>query len=314
MADALPPESFEAIYNFQLRGNNKAQVRYLLARLTAYVEVGCGKHDLSAEYLNENRAWQVEHLWPNHPDWYSHEMPGTRRLPGPARQDRISCSAAPQRQRQPQRHALPREDPEVRETERPHGDPRPGPPPQQHLRPRLRQWQRQQGQRPGRPFPDFGTNPKMQSVVSSRTELYRRLCQIIWKPERLGFPTIEPQEPSEQAGNEEPAAPPRHRPTPNARTAIARMMKHGILQEGVSIFAGTSNYRASIDGDGIIWLPTGDAFVSVDEAGRAVSGLEKCDGLGFWQVTDENGTTNSLRVIHNKAKADGRLTSAQRRR
>jgi hypothetical protein len=38
-----------------------------------------------------------------------------------------------------------------------------------------------------------------------------------------------------------------------------------------------SNYEATVDGDGIIWLPTGDAFVSLDEAGKAVIGSEKCD-------------------------------------
>ncbi|GLZ02292.1 DUF262 domain-containing protein [Actinoplanes sp. NBRC 103695] len=309
LAAALPAEDFEAIHNFQLRGNNRAQVRYLIARLTAYVEVGCGKHDLSAEYLNENRAWQVEHLWPKHPDWYSDEIPE----PGDflVLRSRIGSLVLLHRKDNASLNDM-----RFHEKIDRYGR-------QNNLTAILNPGHRRNNtfirdfvsdNDLGSHFHDFGTDPKMQTVVASRTELYRRLCQIIWSPQRLGFPTVDPPEPAEPSGQDEAAPQPRRRPMPNGRTAVARMIKYGVLPEGVSIFARTSNYRATIDGDGIIWLPTGDAFVSVDEAGRAISGLEKCDGLDFWQVTGEDGATNSLRIIHNKARVEGRLTSAQRRR
>jgi hypothetical protein len=78
--------------------------------------------------------------------------------------------------------------------------------------------------------------------------------------------------------------------------------------------AHTSDYEATVDADGIIWLPTGDAFVSLDEAGKAVAGSEKCDGLDFWRVPQADGTPIPLRVIRDKAQADGRLGSGSRRR
>ncbi|GIE36081.1 hypothetical protein Ait01nite_091260 [Actinoplanes italicus] len=314
LAAALPPESFQAIYNFQLRGNNKAQVRYLLTRLTAYVEVGCGKHDLSAEYLNEDRAWQVEHLWPNHPDWYNHEIP--ERGDFLVLRARIGSLVLLHRKDNASLNDM-RFHEKIQRYGRQNNLTAVLDPGHRRNNTFIRDFVNDKDNKDndlGEHFHDFGTDPKMQTVVASRTELYRRLCQIIWKPQRLGFPTFEPPELAEPARQNEPAPPPRRRPTPNARTAIARMMKHGILPDGVPIFARASNYRATIDGDGIIWLPTGDAFVSVDEAGRAVSGLDKCDGLDFWQVTGEDGATNSLRIIHNNAKADGRLASTQRRR
>lgn len=63
LAPRLPTESFDALWNFRLRGNNRPQVRYLLSRLTAYVEVGLGKQDESARYIDGSQ-WHIEHLWP----------------------------------------------------------------------------------------------------------------------------------------------------------------------------------------------------------------------------------------------------------
>jgi hypothetical protein len=91
-------------------------------------------------------------------------------------------------------------------------------------------------------------------------------------------------------------------------------MKHGVLPDGVRIVAQASDYEATVDGDGIIWLPTGDAFVSLDEAGKAVTGGDKCDGLEFWRVAQPDGSAIPIRMIRDKAKADGRLVPTHRRR
>ena len=65
--------------------------------------------------------------------------------------------------------------------------------------------------------------------------------------------------------------------------------------------------RLPVDEDGTIWLPTGDAFVSLHEAGKTVSGAPRCDGLEFWHVIDEDGTSESVRTRRDKAKAAGQL-------
>ena len=91
-------------------------------------------------------------------------------------------------------------------------------------------------------------------------------------------------------------------------------MKRGVLREGVRIIAQDSDYEATVDRDGIIWLPTGDAFVSLDEAGKAISGSQKCDGLQFWRVAQPDGSTLPLREVRDRAQAEGRLASNPRRR
>src|SRR6201996_7461771 len=63
LAPRLPMESFDALSNFRLRGNNRQQVRYFLARLTSHVEVGFNKRDESESYLDGSQ-WHIEHLWP----------------------------------------------------------------------------------------------------------------------------------------------------------------------------------------------------------------------------------------------------------
>ncbi len=50
------------------RRSNTDQVRYLLARLTAYVEEQTNKPNIIREYLEGTERiprWQIEHLWPS---------------------------------------------------------------------------------------------------------------------------------------------------------------------------------------------------------------------------------------------------------
>jgi hypothetical protein len=98
LSAALPTTAFEPVATFGMRGNNKAQVRYLLARLTAYVETGCHKPNLIADYLAEERTWQIEHLYANHPQRHLDEIPDRDPSPSaPCEPGSVSwsCSAGP---------------------------------------------------------------------------------------------------------------------------------------------------------------------------------------------------------------------------
>ncbi|MFI5909064.1 DUF262 domain-containing protein [Dactylosporangium sp. NPDC051541] len=309
LAAALPAEDFESIHNFRLRGNNKGQVRYLLARLTSFVEKGCGKRDMSAEYLGEDRSWQVEHLWPNHADWYRDEIPEPADFA--VLRSRIGSLVLLHRKDNASLNDM-RFDEKVERYGR-----------QNNLTAILNAGHRRNNtfvrdflkdDDLGGHFHDFGPDPKMQQVVRSRTELYLRLCRAIWNPVRLGFPPVAQPEPEDLPIREALPERIRRRPTPNSRTVIARLMKRGILPDGVQLVAQTSDYRATVDGDGIIWLPTSDAFVSLDEAGKAVTGSEKCDGLDFWQVRQPDNSLVSVRAVRDRAQAEGRLSSNQRLR
>ena len=64
------PFDFADITTFGLGADNRRQVHYLLARLTAFVEVESGRPNRIGEYLDEQRSHQIEHIWPNHYDRY----------------------------------------------------------------------------------------------------------------------------------------------------------------------------------------------------------------------------------------------------
>jgi Protein of unknown function DUF262/Protein of unknown function (DUF1524) len=311
LAPSLPSDSFESIWNFRLRGNNRAQVRYLLARLTAYVEVGCGKRDESESYLSDDRSWQIEHLWPNRPDQHRSDY-----------EDPIAFSLA--RSRIGALVLLHRRDnaslkdlPFIEKVSR-YGRQAnltailtPG---HQLNNTFVKDFVADNGI--GRLFHDFGPATRMPAVIESRTRLYRALCNRIWSAERLGFPSA-PRDRQHLTGQDVPVSidsSRRARPTPNPRTDLARLVKAGIVAPETELIAETEKYTAAVDDGGILWLPTGDPFVAVDEAGKAVSGESRCDGLKFWRVRMPDGSLISLRALRDKAKADGRLTAAPRRR
>jgi hypothetical protein len=60
---------------FGLRGTNRHQIKYLLARLTAYAMQGCGHRGEVDEYLNEAHPYQIEHLFANKPERHRKEVP-----------------------------------------------------------------------------------------------------------------------------------------------------------------------------------------------------------------------------------------------
>jgi len=56
---------------FRLRGNNKATMHRILARLTEYLEVRSGLDSRYPEYTKRStrgQGYQIEHLWANHPE------------------------------------------------------------------------------------------------------------------------------------------------------------------------------------------------------------------------------------------------------
>ncbi|MQY37898.1 hypothetical protein SRB17_59060 [Streptomyces sp. RB17] len=68
---------FTGMKTYGLRSNNSRQVRYLLARLTGFVETACERGDDMHRYLDAQRPFEIEHIWANHFERYQPET-GTR--------------------------------------------------------------------------------------------------------------------------------------------------------------------------------------------------------------------------------------------
>jgi Protein of unknown function (DUF1524) len=150
--------------------------------------VGCGKRDQSAEYLSEDRAWQVEHLWPNHADWYRSEI--SEPADFSVLRSRIGSLVLLHRKDNASLSDMPFHEKVDR-----YGR-------QNNLTAILNAGHRRndtfvrdfvKDSDLGGHFHDFGPNPKMRHVVECRTELYLRLCRKVWNAERLGFPSSRSQ-------------------------------------------------------------------------------------------------------------------------
>jgi hypothetical protein len=304
-AEMPPDDSFQTVRSFGLRGNNLSQVRYLLARLTEFVETERDGARAITEYLAPERRWQVEHVFAKRPERHPDiaEPVDFRLL-----RNRLGIlGLLPATVNQSLQDADLPAKVEVYRSE--------------NLLLRCLHRAFQQNQKPIRvliqkyglaglmgPLPAAGG---IRAAVELRQELYRRLFCEIWEPTRLGFPAVEvPAEPptgAEVVGADEPtpaAAPSPSPRNPHSRgrtarpTDLQRMVLAGTLRAGatlVGVVAG-QDVHATVQVDGTLRLSTGDVFRKADDAGQAVTG-KRCAGMTFWHATMPDGTRRTLRQV-----------------
>jgi hypothetical protein len=68
---AALPVSFDGVATYGLRSRNKSRTRYLLARMTAWLEVQCNGITATpayAERMRELLSFEIEHIWANKHD------------------------------------------------------------------------------------------------------------------------------------------------------------------------------------------------------------------------------------------------------
>jgi len=291
LGEALPDLTFDVMPTFGRRGDNHAQVRYVLARLTAYVEKCMGNADAVAKYLGKDRTWHVEHLFPNHADQHPELAPrrfralrerigGLGLLPGP---DNSSIGDEPfaQKSNWYQHHntllaVL-----------------SPG---YQHRNPRLDRFRTSHNL--GGLLRGFGETPALEKVVEVRGELYASLARRIWEPERLGLKV--PDRSTEQPA-ETTSPPPVDEPGPvsvaprGRRTELQRLLAAGRLKPGTHLYGihrGT-RHEVRLDDDGRLWLDD-DSYRLPDDAGKTATGRKTCAGWKFWHIDLADGTSVSL--------------------
>lgn len=298
LAAEMPEDGgFEAIRSFQLRGNNLAQVRYVLARLTAFVQAGWGEPNLVAEYLSKDRPWQIEHIFAKQPGRHPEitdpvEFQLLRNRLGVLVLLKASVNASLQDMTVARKIEVYRGEnllarclhPTFRQNNKP-----------------IRLFMEKHGlQAYMRPF---GTRDGLREAVLLREELYRRLCVAVWNPETLGFPAPPPPSAPDSPAVDAPLTVPVA--TPNSRlTDVQRMVRAGIIAADtrvVGVSGGVETW-AAIQADGLLRLTTGDVFRKVDDAGRAVTG-KRCEGMQFWHLVRPDGSRVSLRQLRNETRS-----------
>ena len=68
-----------AMPKFRLHGQNGRFVKYLLARITSYVEEQCGMNSNFVVYMTnpECKPYEIEHIWSDHYEWHTDEFDQT---------------------------------------------------------------------------------------------------------------------------------------------------------------------------------------------------------------------------------------------
>ncbi|MHA6628107.1 GmrSD restriction endonuclease domain-containing protein [Pseudonocardia sichuanensis] len=293
LGEALPELSFDVMPTFGRRGDNHAQVRYVLSRLTAYVEKCMGNADAVEQYLGKDRTWHVEHLFPNHAEQHPHLTPrrfralrerigGLALLPGPdnssVRDEPFPQKAKWYRQQNTLLAVL-----------------APG---YQHRNPRLDRFRTSHNL--NGLLRNFGDTPALEDVVEVRGKLYTALARRIWDPAQLGL-TV-PYRPQEAAADAPPPPDTAPQPVPlpplGRRTDLQRLLAAGRLKPGIH-FYGTyrgTRHEVRLDDDGRLWLDD-DSYRLPDDAGKTATGRKTCAGWKFWHVDLVDGTTVPLGVF-----------------
>ena len=70
------PDSFEGVRDFRLHGQNRGRIKYLLSRMTAWLESNCGGSDKFVDYMDSQRKnpFEVEHILANKYDRHLEEF------------------------------------------------------------------------------------------------------------------------------------------------------------------------------------------------------------------------------------------------
>ncbi|MFE2432175.1 DUF262 domain-containing protein [Streptomyces sp. NPDC059373] len=291
-----------------LRGNNAHQIRYLLARATAYVEEACKRPHDALAYLDRDQ-FHIEHLWANHPHRVEeglrnevvfrslrNQLGGLGLLMG---RENSSINDLPLHDKA----ALYARSNVLLGIIAPGYDRR---------NPLLRDFIK--SHQLDKTLRSFGPRETMTTVVTTRQQLYLTLFTHIWDPERLGLPVSLPPTSNYR---DEPARParqnaPRRRPTAGGRrTDVAKMVDAQILTAGTRIvltYRSTDHWATIDEYGGIILAATGGTpYGRADEAGAVARGTKTCQGMNEWQVEDDNGVRTSLRTLRDRAVEVGLL-------
>jgi uncharacterized protein with ParB-like and HNH nuclease domain len=282
---AAIPENFDAVSSFALRPRNRMYVKYLLARIAAWLDAQCLTGLTFAHYTRsgkDQQPYEIEHIWadkfayqPNIPrrrfadlrnrlgallllpkDFNASfgDMPYAKKLPKYMGQNLLARSLHPD---------CYQNNPTFLRMVRDH-------------------------KLPFQPFPE-AFDP---AAIDSRQELYRRLCEIVWDPARYGL--------------EMPTQPPRRtkaRSRSRFDITLRQLMDQGHLAAGdqlIGSYRGT-DHKAHLTDQARIRIESGEEFEAASPAAIAVLETQSSNGWKFWQVVRPDGSLTRLDEVRKLA-------------
>jgi uncharacterized protein with ParB-like and HNH nuclease domain len=284
-------DEFSGMTKFGLQPDNSRQVRYLLARITAFVESECdGGNDFPA-YVDRERPYEIEHIWANKFDRHQVEVktPQTfkatrNRLGGLLllpKSDNASYNADSYGEKLPYYF---RQNMLVKSLSK-------------HSYSKFPAYRRFLDKYNLKKFMKHYDEFTKESI-EERQELYVKLCEIIWRPETLGFTVPKTVSPQRRVAR---------RTRARYDVTIAELLTARLLKPGDGLVGRNrgSDYTATIERDGRISVPSGELFPSPSRAAMFVMDRQSCNGWTFWRLSrDGQSTLHDLRA---KLLASGSL-------
>jgi hypothetical protein len=277
------PAGFDGVTTYGLRHGNRAKTKYLLSRITAWLQVMVDPNpDRPSQAQAVRQLWhhEIEHVWASRPD-YQPQVAARRfqavrnRLGALVLLPRdVNAAIGDDPYPQKVKHYLP-----------------------QNLLARslhaqcyqanprflaLIEKQRLQFQ----PYEVFD-----EAAIEQRQRLYRRLCELVWDPAQYGLVSskraLTPKTPEKEKG----------------RFTVGRLVDLGLVAPNARLVASHrgNHYSARLTAEGHIVVESGETFTSPSGAAAAVLERPSWPGWTFWRVELPDGTTATLDAIRKTA-------------
>lgn len=287
-------DDFTGVSTFGLRPDNRSQVRYLLSRLTAFVEVGCRRLNRVQDYLNKKQPYEIEHIWANKFERYQHEVKtqarfhSTRNRLGALlllpKSDNASYQADSYADKvvyyfRQNQLAASLSDNAYRKN-----------PDFSRFRKKYAEIGRQFHPYVG----DFGAK-----AVEERQKLYQALCEIIWDPGTLGFDVPKVDRPERRIARRSRA---------RYDVTVSDLVAKGALAPDVQLqgdYKG-EQYFATVQRDGRIRVDSGELFNAPSPAAMFLIDRQACNGWEFWKIK-RGARRVTLKSIRDEALRAGLL-------
>ena len=275
-------DSFDAVSNLGLHQRNGNQTKYLLARMTAWLEGQCGGTLTFADFVSRARKhpFEIEHIWANHPERHP-ELPSEQAF-------------ADQRNKFGGLLLLPK-DFNASYGDKPYADKL------EHyfgqnilaksLHPNCYEHNptflhvRDECNLPLAPI----TQEFTVSSFAERQSLYRQLCELIWDPGNFG---IEVPDDFERPVRQE------RQQQRYYGVSLKDLVDSGLLHAGQRLVGNRNGVTcsATVTADGQVELEDGRREESPSTAGAAALGTKACNGWHFWQTETPRGVVRLTRV------------------
>ena len=267
-------ESFDGVRTYRLTQRNRSHIRYLLARMTAWIEEEVGTGIGFTEYVNRRRRhpFEVEHIWADKYERHREEFDNpydflTHRngfgdlllLP---KDFNASFGAAEYEEKLPDYFGqnLLAASLNDRAYEK---------------NPSFRGFIERTGL-PFKPYPEGFTK----SDIEERQDLYRRVCEHVWDPDRLGLGGGTPSDVTT-----------RERRKASYGVGLSDLIRAGLVEPSETLIGTQSGveYRATVLSTGGIGVEDGTEFDTLSGAADKLTGVST-NGWRFWRVTRAGGT------------------------